>query len=86
MELLFLPTMGILARLESLAALLVASYEGTTLPVFAKLSVVPKKVRFTPKILEVMRINALCFVMLMIVGAPFCLEIEYVEVKILVLW
>ncbi len=85
MKLLFLPSVAIVTSLQSLAALFVASDKGTTLPIFTKLGVIFKEIWLTPEILEVMRIDALCFVMLMIVGAPLSLEIEDVEVEILIL-
>lgn len=86
MELLFLPTMAERTSFQAFAALFVASDEGTGLPIFAELGVVSEEVGFTPEVLEIMCVNALCLVMLMVVGTPLSLEVEYVKVVVLVGW
>jgi hypothetical protein len=85
MELLLFPTMTKMASLESFTTFFIASYECATLPILTKLGVISKKIRFSPKILKVMRIYTLCFVMLMVIWAPFSFEVKYVKVEILIL-
>lgn len=56
------------------------------MPVDAKLSLVSEEIWLSPEILEVMRIDTLSLVVLMIIGTPFSLEVEYVEVKVGLAW
>lgn len=84
MELLLLPTVTEGTFLKAFAAFFVAGDEGTRLPIFTELCIISEEVRFTPEILEVVRVNALCLVMFVIVRAPFSFEVEDVEVIILV--
>lgn len=83
-ELLLLPAVAELALLESLAAFFVARDESARLPVLTELRFVPEEVWFTPEVLEVMCVNALCLVMLVVEGTPLGLEEEHVELVVLV--
>lgn len=85
-ELLFFPSVTVSALLQSFASFIVTSDECARLPVLTKFGVIPKKVGFTPEILEIMCINALCLIMLVIVGTPFRFKVKYVKVKVLVRW
>ena len=69
---------------QSFASLFVASNKSTGLPVFAELGIIAEQIWFSSEILEVMRVHTLCFVMLMIIGTPFSLKVEDVEVEVLV--
>lgn len=86
MKLLLFPPMAERALLKPLAAFFIASYECTALPVLAKLSLVSKEVRFSAKVLEIMRVDTLRLVMLVVVRAPFGFEVEHVKVKVGMLW
>ena len=58
--------------------------ECSWLPVIAYLvALIFVDVRFSSKILPIVRINTLGFVMLLIEGTPLCLEVEHVEVTVL---
>jgi hypothetical protein len=82
MKLLLLPPMTEWTLFEALASLFIACDEGATLPVLAKFSFIAEKVRFSSKVLKIVRVNALGFVVLMVVGAPFRFEKENVKVEI----
>lgn len=79
---LLLPAVTERALFEAFTALLIACDECSALPVLAQFSLISKKVWFSPKILEIMRIDTLRFVVLMIVGAPFCFEEEDVKIEV----
>lgn len=84
MELLLLPTVRERTLFQTFAAFLVTCNKCAGLPIFTQFGVVSKQVGFASKILEVMCIYTLCFVMLMIIGAPFGFEVEYVKIVVLV--
>ena len=84
MELLFFPSVAERTFFQTFATFLIASNKGAGLPIFAKLGIISKEIRFSPEILEVVRINTLCFVMLMIIRAPLGFEVEDIEVIVLV--
>ena len=85
MKLLFFPTMGIRAVLKTFAPFSVTSDESPTLPVLTEFSIILEKVWLASKILEVVSVNALCFIMFMIKWAPLSFEVKNVEVIILIL-
>jgi hypothetical protein len=82
MELLLFPAMTVSAGLESLASFFVAGNEGSTLPVFTELSVIPKEIWLSSEVLEVMRVNALRLIVVMVVRAPLGLEVKNEEIII----
>jgi hypothetical protein len=82
MKLLFLPPMTVWTFFEPLASLLIACDECATLPVRAKFSLIPKKIRFSSEILKIVSVHALSFVVFMVVRAPFGFEKENVKVEI----
>jgi hypothetical protein len=82
MKLLFLPPMTVWTFFEPLASLLIASDECATLPVHAKFSLIPKKIRFSSEILKIVSVDTLSFVVFMVVRAPFGFEKENVKVEI----
>jgi len=82
MKLLFLPPMTVWTFFESLASLLIACDECATLPIHAKFSLIPKKIRFSSEILKIVSVHALSFVVFMVVRAPFGFEKENVKVEI----
>lgn len=82
MELVFLPPMGVGTMLKPFAALFVACDESPTLPVDTEFRPILEEVRLAAEVLEVMRIHALSFVMLVVVGTPLGLEVEDIEVEI----
>ena len=64
---LFLPTMTFSAKGLQLAALLIATDESASLPIFAQLArVVVEKMRFAPKVLPIVRIQTYRSVVIMI--------------------
>ena len=81
-ELLFFPAVAMRAFFQPLASLCVACNKCTTLPIFAKLYFVSKKIGSTAEILEVVSVDTLCFVVLVVKRTPFCFEVEHVEVEI----
>ena len=85
MELLLFPSMTILTWLKSFASFFIACNECTTLPVFAEICIISEYIWFPSIILKVMCVHTLCFVVFVIVRAPFCLKVEDVEIKVLVL-
>lgn len=85
MELLFFPPVAILTLLHPLAPFFIACDESATLPVFTEFSLVAEEVRFASEVLEVMGVDALGFVVVMVEGTPLCFEVEYEEVKVLIL-
>lgn len=55
----------------------------TCLPLFTHFKgIIGKIMRFTAKVLPVVRINALGFVVFLVIGTPFCLEVIHVEVVV----
>lgn len=83
-KLLLFPPVAERTFFQAFAALFVASDEGARLPVLAKFGIISEKIGFTPEVLEIVCVNALCLVMLMVVGTPFRLEIENVKVVVLI--
>ena len=81
-KLLFLPSMTVLTLLQSLATFIIAGNEGTTLPVIAEFDLIFKEVWLPSKILKVMRIDTLCFVVIVVVGAPLSFKVEDIEIEI----
>lgn len=71
---------------KALTSFFIASDKGATLPVLAELSLIAEEIGFASEILKIVCINTLGFVMFMVVGTPFCLEIENVKVKVCLLW
>lgn len=84
MELLFLPAMTIHTTLQSFASFFITSNECAALPVFAEFCIIFEQIGFPSVILEVVCIDTLCFVMIMVERAPFCFEVEDVEIEILI--
>jgi hypothetical protein len=82
MELVFFPPVREWAVLKPLAPLFVAGDEGATLPIDTELRSILEEVWLAAEVLEVMRIHALGFVMLVVVGTPLSLEVEDIEVEI----
>jgi hypothetical protein len=84
-ELLLLPPMTVRTCVQSLASFLVASDESATLPILTELSFIAEEVRLASKVLEVMRIHALSFVVVVVEGAPLSLEEENIKFIVLIL-
>ena len=82
MKLLFFPAVTKLTFFQPFTAFFIACYKSSALPVLAKFCFVSKEIWLPSKILEVMRIYTLCFVMFVIVRAPFCLKEKDIEVEI----
>ena len=74
--------MTVLALLQSLAALCIASDESATLPIFAKSDLVSKEVRSASKVLKVVSVDTLRLVVVLIERAPFSFEVKHEEVEI----
>jgi len=81
---LFFPALTMWTAAHSLATLVVFCNESARRPRCTYLSVVNKKVGFSPEILPVMSINTLGFIVVFVVGAPLCLKVEHVKVLVLV--
>lgn len=84
MELLFFPAMTKGTFFQTFTAFFVACNEGTGLPIFAKFGIISEKIWFSSEILKVVSVDALCFVMFVIVWAPLGFEEEYVKIIVLV--
>ena len=82
-EFLFFPAMAGGATILKGAAILVRRYKVLSVPIFAHVLRVAEDRRFPSVILPVVRINAdISFMVIFSVGAPYCLEVEYVEIHV----
>jgi hypothetical protein len=52
------------------------------LPVLADFYLVPKQVWAPSEVLEIMRVNALCLVVVMVERTPLGLEVEHEEIEV----
>ena len=83
MEDLLLPAVVATAVRLKRAPVFVTADEVAGLPLFADFEwIVGKVVRLAPEVLPIMRIDALCFVVLLIVGTPLRLKVVHVEVVV----
>ena len=81
--LLFPPVAAFASRLI-LASFMILGNKSTRLPIFTDLvRIILKDIRLTSKVLPIVRIYALCLVVVLIERTPFCLEIKHIEVSIL---
>ena len=81
-KLLLFPAMTVKTWFKSLATFIVASNEGAALPILADVDWVPKEVRPSSEILEVVCVNALGFIVLVIERTPLSFEEKHEEVKV----
>ena len=85
MELLFFPSVTVVARLEPFAALIVWSNEGPALPVLTYFDFVLEQVRAASEVLEVVGIDTLSFVVVVVERTPFSFKVEHKKVEVLTL-
>lgn len=84
MVLLFLPAMAAFAACLLWAPFMILRNEGTWLPVITDLvCIVVENIWLPSEVLPIVRIDALCFVVLLVEGAPFGFEIKHVKVGVL---
>jgi hypothetical protein len=82
-EFLLFPAMAGWAAIFKGAAILVRSDEVLCVPIFAHVLRVAEDRRFSSIVLPVVRVNAdISFVIIFSVGAPYCLEMEDVEIHV----
>ncbi len=80
---LFLPTMAVWTSIFIRTTIFIVIDMVFRTPVAALILVIQIDLRFSPKILPIVRIDALVSLMIcLIIGAPYCFEMEHIKVRI----
>lgn len=83
MVVLLFPSVTTLTASHICTAILIFSYKGTSLPVFAEfVAIVCEDVGFASEVLPIVVVHALCLVVLLVERAALSFEVEHIEIRI----